>query len=89
MISGKLTSVLNATWADEEQTMIDCNITISQFGDEVLPFTASKNDVELHGRQIFDLIVSGEYGDIAEYVPPPVLETTATPSSGDLPTAIL
>lgn len=62
-----LTSLSNPRWADAEQTMIDCEITTSQFGDEVLPFTASANDVEAHGRAIFADIVDGKYGPIAEF----------------------
>lgn len=61
-----LTSLTNPRWANSEQTMIDCEITTSQFGDEVLPFTASSTDVEAHGRAIFDDIVAGKYGPIAE-----------------------
>lgn len=66
-----LTLLKNPQWANAEHTAIDCNITTSQFGDEVLPFTASQNDVEPHGRAIFSDIVAGTYGPIAEYVPPP------------------
>ena len=66
-----LTSVSNPIWANKEHTAIDCKITTSQFGDEVLPFTADSNDVEAHGRAIFAAIVAGEYGPIAEYVAPP------------------
>lgn len=65
-----LTSVRNPRWANAEQTTIDCEITTSQFGDEILPFTASANDVEAHGRGIFADIVAGKYGPIAAYVPP-------------------
>lgn len=66
-----LTSLSNPRWADEAHTMIDCVITTSQFGEESLPFTASANDVEEHGRAIFADIVAGNYGSIAEYLPPP------------------
>jgi hypothetical protein len=62
-----LTSLANPRWANAEQTAIDCEITTSQFGDEVLPFTASANDCEAHGRAIFADIVSGKYGPIAEF----------------------
>lgn len=68
-----LTSLTNPRWANADQTMIDCDITTSQFGDEVLPFTAAQNDVETHGRTIFSDLVAGKYGEIAEYVPPPEL----------------
>jgi len=65
-----LTSVTSPIWADADHTAINCNITTSQFGDEVLPFTASPNDVEAHGRAIFADLVAGVYGPIAEYVAP-------------------
>ncbi len=66
-----LTSVSNPRWSNAEHTMIDCEITTSQFGDEVLPFTASPNDSEAHGRSIFADLVAGVYGPIAEYIAPP------------------
>lgn len=66
-----LTSLTNPIWSNAEHTTIDCEITTSQFGNEVLPFTASQNDVELHGRAIFADIISGKYGLIADYVSPP------------------
>ena len=66
-----LTSLTNPQWANESFTSINCNITTSQFGDEVLPFTADQNDVAAHGRAIFQDLVAGKYGPIAEYVPPP------------------
>lgn len=65
-----LTSLSNPVWADAEHTMIDCVITTSQLGDKQLPFTASPNDVEAHGRAIYADIVAGKYGAIGEYVPP-------------------
>lgn len=74
-----LTSLTNPVWANVEHTAIDCNITTSQLGDEVLPFTASQYDVEPHGRAIFADIVAGKYGSIGEYVePPPVPEDQPT-----------
>jgi hypothetical protein len=66
-----LTSVFNPQWSNEEHTFIDCKITTSQFGEEILPFTASQNDVEPHGLVIFADLVAGVYGSIAEYVAPP------------------
>ena len=71
-----LTSVSNPRWGDAEHTFALCEITTSQFGDEALPFTASPNDVEAHGRKIFADIVAGKYGPIAEYTPPVQPEVT-------------
>lgn len=63
-----LTSLRNPRWSNFEKTQIDCEITTSQFGSEVLPFTAASFDVEPHGQQIFADIVSGKYGPIADYI---------------------
>ena len=79
-----LTSLTNPVWANETHTMIDCQITTSQFGDELLPFTASQNDVEPHGRAIFSDIVAGAYGLIALYVPPPEPVQPVTEGTQDL-----
>ena len=69
-MQSNLTSISNPRWLNAEHTAIDCEITTSQFGDEVLPFTADQNDVEPHGRAIFADIVAGKYGPIADYVAP-------------------
>lgn len=66
-----LTSVTNPSWIDAEHRAIVCEITTSQFGDEVLPFIASPNDIEAHGRALFAALVAGTYGPIAGYVAPP------------------
>jgi len=70
-MQANLTSLTNPIWSNAEKTRIDCQITTSQFGDEILPFTADQFDVEPHGRAIFADIVAGTYGPIAEYVPVP------------------
>lgn len=86
-MNASLTSLVNPVWANEEHTLIDCIITTSQFGDEQLPFTADKNDVEQHGREMFSALVSGNYGPIAEYVKP--ANVKATLPSGVIPGVIL
>ena len=58
-----ITSLKNPVWVNDEQ--INCIITLDVFGDEQLPFTASSNDVEEHGRIIFQELVNGQYGPIA------------------------
>lgn len=59
----------NPKWADAEHTMIDLIIKWDKFPEE-LPFTASPNDVEPHGRTIFSLAQAGQFGPVAEYVAP-------------------
>lgn len=46
---------------------IDCEIEHPEYG--WIPFTASPDDVEEHGREIYQKLISGEAGDIAEYIP--------------------
>lgn len=91
-MTGTLTSLRNPVWANAEHTAVDCEITISSFGNEVLPFTASLNDVAAHGRAIFADIVAGKYGDIAAYTPidaPLQPLPTATIETGVIPTVEL
>lgn len=59
----------NLRWADSAHTRIEMTLS-TNFGD--LPFTATADDVEPHGRDIFNRAVAGEWGPIAEYqLPPP------------------
>jgi predicted metal-binding protein len=58
----------NPVWANAEHTMIDLTIKWVEI-DEELPFTASPDDTEDHGRAIFAAAVAGEYGAVAEFVP--------------------
>ena len=60
----------NPVWANAEHTMIDLLIKWDAI-DEEFPFTASPTDVEAHGRAIFEAAVAGQFGEVAEYVPPP------------------
>lgn len=60
----KITSLKNPVWVNDEQTAINCVITLDVFGDEELPFTATIYDVEEHGRVIFQELVYGKYGVI-------------------------
>jgi len=57
-------------WADAEHTMIDLTIKWEGINEEY-PFTASPADCEAHGRAIFTAAAAGEYGTVAEYLPPP------------------
>ena len=79
-----LTSLTNPVWANLEHTAINCLITTSQFGTEILPFTANQNDVEAHGRAIFADLVAGKYGAIGEYASPPNLVQPVTTGSQTL-----
>jgi hypothetical protein len=60
----------NPVWANAEHTMIDLTVRFAGFPED-LPFTASPDDVEAHGRVIFAAAAAGEYGPVAKYLPPP------------------
>lgn len=46
---------------------IDAEINHPTFG--WIPFTASPNDIEDHGRAIYQACVNGQFGHIAPYIP--------------------
>ncbi|KHL70592.1 hypothetical protein SF06_06760 [Pseudomonas flexibilis] len=47
---------------------VDCELEHPDFG--WIPFTASPDDPEKHGRELYERIVAGDFGDIAPYVEP-------------------
>jgi hypothetical protein len=63
-------NVTNPEWVNAEKTLLNVLVKFAEI-DEVVPFTASSDDSEEHGRIIFQNAVAGEYGEIAEYIPPP------------------
>lgn len=64
-------------WVDAHHSAIDLMIRFAHLGDEAVFFTASPNDVEPHGQDIFNRAVAGEFGAVAEYVPPTPWEIAA------------
>lgn len=74
----------NPVWANAEHTMIDLQIKWSTINDEY-PFTARPDDCEAYGRVIYEQAVAGNYGVIAEYIPPVVTLPEFTPPSGVIP----
>lgn len=51
-----------------ESGAVDCEINHPNYG--WIPFTASPDDAEKFGRDIYAAAVAGSYGDISEYVAP-------------------
>lgn len=51
-------------WSSSECSSINCQGFFEHLGYEV-PFTASPLDSELHGREIFERCLSGEFGAVA------------------------
>lgn len=56
-------SAANPRWIDAGQTRIDLDVETDKFG--VIPFTASPNDSEKHGRDLFAQALAGDFGHIA------------------------
>lgn len=72
------TSVTNPIWADAEHSAINCIVDFTADGVGTVPFTANPLDTSNpSSKQIFDECVAGDYGMIAEYVPPPPYVPTA------------
>jgi hypothetical protein len=64
-------TILNARqprWNDVEHTSLNVLVTFEETKDSLgeVPFTASPNDPELHGRELFERTVALEFGDIGE-----------------------
>lgn len=70
MPSIKLTYAKNPKWINAEHSRIDLIAKFEHINYEV-PFTADPNDSAAHGRNIFTRAAAGEFGPVAEYVPPP------------------
>jgi hypothetical protein len=70
------TNLTNPKWSNQEHTLIDCEVTFDEIG--TVPFTANPLDTSNpSSKQIFDECVAGDYGVVAEYVPPPPYVPTA------------
>jgi hypothetical protein len=63
------TSVSAPAWANAEHTAINCLVNFEGLGE--VPFTAAAVDQYPYVVTIFNQIVAGNYGAIAEFVPLP------------------
>jgi hypothetical protein len=72
-----LKSAKNPVYANEEQTAINLEVVFEEI-NELLPFTATSYDTEAHGVDIYNRAKTGEFGEIAPYVPPPEPEPPLT-----------
>ena len=67
-------SITDIVYRTEDRQHINCKVKFAEF-NEVHPFTASGTDPEDHGVSIYNEIISGKYGPIGDYVPPPTPTT--------------
>lgn len=66
----------NPKWVDQAHTSIELIVHFEEIGQEV-PFHATPNDTEEHGRDIYTRAIAGEFGSIAEWTPPTTEELAA------------
>lgn len=64
-----------------EETMIDVIWEHPDHGD--IPFTASPDDCEAHGREIFSLAKEGKFGEVSPYDGPAESELLAVEVRGE------
>jgi hypothetical protein len=62
--------VKNLQWEDAERTMFSCVVKYAEFNEE-LPSGINATDSYAHIQEIWTKGNAGEYGVIADYVPPP------------------
>lgn len=80
----------NPKWVDEAHSMIDVEVLFededgNQDEDSFVPFTASPDDVEEHGRAVWADCLKGAFGTIAEYIAPVIpLEDAKAAKLGEL-----
>jgi hypothetical protein len=76
VIKVEFLSVREPRWSHEDRRAIDCLVKTNTIIDEV-PYTASADDVELHGRELYERLKAGYYGEIAPMEPRSVSEFPA------------
>jgi hypothetical protein len=62
--------VKNLKWENEEHTLFSCVVKYEEFNEEH-PSGINATDSYAHIQEIWSKGNAGEYGEIAEYVPPP------------------
>ena len=70
--------IRNPVFSNAEGTAIDCLIKFAEFAEEH-PFNATSYDSMEHGRQAYERLMAGEFGEIGEfveYLPIPVSANT-------------
>lgn len=70
-------SATSPKYISADNFAIQLQVMFEEFGDSILPFTAMPDDVEEHGRELYARAITGEFGEIAPYVPPQVSANAA------------
>lgn len=73
-----IVEVLNPRWMNADHTMFDADILFEELTPMGhIPFTATPNADTAHGVEIWEKGLAGDYGPVAEYVPPSIEEQRA------------
>jgi len=59
--------IRNPVFSNNEGTAIECLIKFEEFSEEH-PFNATSYDTMEHGRQAYQRIMAGEFGQIGEFI---------------------
>lgn len=70
----KFNNAKNLIWANQEHTAINLEVDFDHLEEEYVPCTVSLDDAYEHIKELFLKAINGDFGDIAEYVAPPVIE---------------
>lgn len=63
----KFKNIQSPRYANAEMTRIDCIVYFDHLSASV-PFSASADDAEDHGREIFERCAAGEFGAVAAFL---------------------
>lgn len=63
-MSFEYTTVTDMQWANEARSAVTMTVDFNSLG--LVPFTASPDDMEEHGRELFARAVAGDFGSIRE-----------------------
>ena len=66
----KYTSVRNPKWANAAHSRLICEVNFDDLTEDFVPFTATAFGDYPHAHEIFARCVAGDFGPVAEYVPP-------------------
>ena len=78
----------NPKYITSDKSIIQLDVLFEGFS-EYLPFGATADDVEPHGRELYARAVSGEFGEIASGIPEVSLEEAKVEKLGALKAAFL
>lgn len=71
------TTVTNLKYVSADHQIISMMVKFDDF-DEAISFVATANDVEEHGRLLFEKAIAGDFGSIAEFTPSPTIDVRDT-----------